>query len=123
MKAQASGRFLVEECMGAPAVHLRPDMLFSHAGNVCLADTKWKVAEKNGDISQADIYQMFAYTETCLRGQSVKHSFLIYPSVKAQEFPALHFRRDSSVLHVLTYDLEHDECGLTEWLDEYIHHA
>lgn len=116
MTAQASGGFLVEDHRGAPAVPLRPDLLFTRAGKACLADTKWKIVESSKDISPHDMYQMFAYTETYLKEQSVKHSFLIYPSVKTLEFPPFHFRRDSSVLHVLTCDLEHSECGMTEWL-------
>ena len=116
MTAQASGHFLVEEHHNLPAVPLRPDLLFTRAGKACLADTKWKIMENSNDISPHDMYQLFAYTETCLREQSVRHSFLIYPAVTTRALPVFHFRRERSMLHVLTYDLEHDACGLAEWL-------
>ena len=67
MTAQASGHFLVEEHHNLPAVPLRPDLLFTRAGKACLADTKWKIMENSNDISPHDMYQLFAYTETCLR--------------------------------------------------------
>ncbi len=117
MTAQASGRFLVEDHHGLPAVPLRPDMLFTRAGKACLADTKWKIVENGNDISPHDMYQLFAYTETYLREQNVKHSFLIYPAVTARALPVFHFRRECSMLHVLGYDLEHDACELPDQLE------
>lgn len=119
MRAQASGHFLVEDHHGASLFSLRPDMLFTRAGERRLADTKWKVVEKSGDISQSDMYQMFAYAETCLRDQARKRCCLIYPAVSTPlALPVFHFRREESVLHALAYDLETDACGLPDWLEE-----
>ena len=64
---------------------LKPDLLIHDATkSVCVLDTKWKnldVSKANGTdkygLSQADIYQMFAYGHNYLNGEG--DMFLIFP--------------------------------------------
>lgn len=58
---------------------LKPDIVIVDANkNRVIVDTKWKIIEREGDISQADMYQMFAYHK---RFTNVKKVVLLYPSV------------------------------------------
>lgn len=62
LKAQSSGKYLFDE---PQKFRLKPDLLLSNAENAIVLDTKWKRLinnpQKNFGISQADMYQMFAY--------------------------------------------------------------
>jgi 5-methylcytosine-specific restriction enzyme subunit McrC len=75
---QFAGKSLFRTQNG-PRFCLKPDIGLSRGGNlVCLFDTKWKrldAAKPNNNVSQADMYQMYAY------GKEYKSStvFLIYP--------------------------------------------
>ncbi len=55
---------------------LRPDILVTKDNLTFVLDTKWKIIEKERDISQADMYQMYAYHR---RYQNVKKVVLLYP--------------------------------------------
>ncbi|OCH40712.1 McrC family protein [Aliivibrio fischeri] len=66
---------------------LRPDLLIKHdKRNVAVLDTKWKLLDSkisNANLSQSDIYQMFAYAKKYLkRNADEQHGndvVLIYP--------------------------------------------
>ena len=62
LKIQASGKNLFDE---PQKFKLKPDLLLSNAETAIVLDTKWKrlinIPQKNFGISQADMYQMFAY--------------------------------------------------------------
>ncbi|CAG0947709.1 McrC family protein [Geobacter sp.] len=62
--AQLGGRSLLTQ-RGKPRFHLRPDIgVYRRDELVCLIDTKWKRLDLNkphAGVSQADIYQMYAY--------------------------------------------------------------
>lgn len=65
---------------------LRPDIYLEKGDDVVLMDTKWKLltddrTEKYG-ISQADMYQMYAYHK---RFKNVKKVILLYPSLEKKE--------------------------------------
>ena len=49
---------------------VRPDFLIKKDNQViCVADAKWKLIEKDGDFSQSDFYQLFAYKHIFLKQQ------------------------------------------------------
>lgn len=54
---------------------LRPDIVIETENEIIIADTKWKCITEEKDISQADMYQLFAYGK---KYQNQK-LFLIYP--------------------------------------------
>ena len=82
---------------------LRPDIFLE---NKFIADTKWKIISSSNDISQADLYQLYAYGK--------KHKcdklYLIYPKIEGikQEFMKFGYD-DKMLLENLYFDLEKDE--------------
>jgi len=49
---------------------VRPDFLIKKDNQViCVADAKWKLIENDGDFSQSDFYQLFAYKHIFLKQQ------------------------------------------------------
>ncbi|MGF1905104.1 McrC family protein [Aliivibrio salmonicida] len=63
---------------------LRPDLLIQHGSiNKVVLDTKWKLLDSNvthSNISQSDVYQMFAYAKKYLKSSVTgKDVVLIYP--------------------------------------------
>jgi 5-methylcytosine-specific restriction enzyme subunit McrC len=88
LKTQASSKYLVTHD-GDRRFMLKPDLMLQHSfgddkgGNACVLDTKWKLVNGNDKknkygLSQADLYQMFAYGHKYLMGKG--ELFLIYPS-------------------------------------------
>lgn len=57
---------------------LRPDIVVSKNDETIILDTKWKLIEKESDISQADVYQMYVYHK---RYPNVKKVILLYPLI------------------------------------------
>ena len=85
LKAKMDGWKVVPQCKGQylftePKMFLlEPDVYLEKDGTVILVDTKWKVLlndrGKNYGISQADMYQMFAY----YKRYHAKRVVLVYP--------------------------------------------
>ena len=93
---QHSGKHLVEE---PKSFKLRPDIFF-------IADTKWKIISSKDDISQADLYQLYAYGKK----HECSKLYLIYPKIEGvkQEFMKFGYD-DKMLLEILYFDLEKDE--------------
>lgn len=86
IKAQSSSRYLLHT-QGSPLFQLKPDLLFELKGKnkkTIIADTKWKVLKNTEDkkhgISQADLYQLFAYAHY----HNASEVWLIYPKLYEQ---------------------------------------
>lgn len=117
VQEQARKEYLVEEHAGRRMFALKPDLIMSKGNQRIVADTKWKLLDA-GDtknkygISQADMYQMYAYGQKYLSDQSTKVSLLIYP--KSNEFEGLDpFWFDDGILLLVTaFDLESDSMHL-----------
>ena len=82
---------------------LRPDIFLE---GKFIADTKWKIVSSRDDISQADLYQLYAYGK--------KHEcdklHLIYPKIDDIRQKTMKFRYDDEMwLEILYFDLEKDE--------------
>ena len=97
---QHSGKHLVEE---PKSFKLRPDIFLK---GKFIADTKWKIVSSRDDISQADLYQLYAYGK--------KHEcdklHLIYPKIDDIRQKTMKFRYDDEMLlEILYFDLEKDE--------------
>ncbi|WP_459899292.1 McrC family protein [Campylobacter concisus] len=97
---QHSEKHLVEN---PKSFRLRPDIFLE---DKFIADTKWKIVKSKDDISQADLYQLYAYGK--------KHEcdklYLIYPKIEGikQEFMEFGYD-DKMLLEILYFDLEKDE--------------
>ena len=97
---QHSEKHLVED---PKSFKLRPDIFLK---DKFIADTKWKIVKSRDDISQADLYQLYAYGK--------KHKcdklHLIYPKIDGVEQEPMKFRyEDEMWLEILYFDLEKDE--------------
>ena len=98
---QHSEKHLVEE---PQSFKLRPDIFLK---GKFIADTKWKIVSSRDDISQADLYQLYAYGK--------KHPcdgklHLIYPKIDDIRQKTMKFRyEDEMWLEILYFDLEKDE--------------
>ena len=82
---------------------LRPDIFLK---GKFIADTKWKIVKSRDDISQADLYQLYAYGKKYECGKL----YLIYPKIDEVEQEPMKFRYDDEMwLEILYFDLEKDE--------------
>lgn len=97
---QHSEKHLVEN---PKSFRLRPDIFLE---DKFIADTKWKIVKSKDDISQADLYQLYAYGK--------KHEcdklYLIYPKIEGikQEFMKFEYEKNMQ-LEILYFELEKDE--------------
>ena len=104
---QHSEKHLIE----APkSFKLRPDIFLE---GEFIADTKWKIirqdineSEKKYKISQADLYQLYAYGKK----HECSKLYLIYPKIDGARQETMKFRYDDEMwLEILYFDLEKDE--------------
>lgn len=119
LKRQAQGQYLVRH-RDENWFRMKPDLLLQHgARNVLVLDTKWKrldhqqsTRREKYDLSQADLYQLFAYGHSYLNGAG--DIVLIYPKTSAFPAPLERFEFPASTglrLWVLPF------CLRTRWLN------
>ena len=115
VSTQINGQTLVDRHRGKKIFRLIPDLEFRRGKERVLADTKWKLLDQNAEsekygISQADIYQLFAYSQKYLSTQSPRRVILIFPSTDTfnQPLEPFWFEKKKDVLYVLPYDLAED---------------
>ncbi|RKV93035.1 MAG: hypothetical protein D8H92_11950, partial [Campylobacter sp.] len=97
---QHSQKHLIEKPKG---FMLKPDIFLRHQKRNYIADTKWKIIKSKDDISQTDLYQLYAY------GKKYECSklYLIYPRISGINQKAMKFRYENDMrLNVLYFDLE-----------------
>ena len=98
---QHSEKYLVEE---PKSFKLRPDIFLE--GDF-IADTKWKIVKSRDDISQADLYQLYAYGK---KHECDGKLYLIYPKIEGIKQEFMKFGYDNKMLlEILYFDLEKDE--------------
>ena len=117
---QAKGQSLVKH-RSKPLFALRPDIVIKNQHSpVFVLDTKWKLINSNladsktkYNISQSDMYQLFAYGQKYLDGKG--DVFLIYPHHQDFQLPLDVFQySDNLRLWVVPYDLESDSLLIPE---------
>ncbi len=93
---------------------LRPDLVIISKGITIVADTKWKminqnISKKNYNISQSDMYQLFAYGKKYQAKNGKVQLVLIYP--KHTDFDCtLHFKyEDELKIDAIPYDFYNEE--------------
>ncbi len=98
---QDRGKHLVEE---PRKFALKPDIVITCKTNhakIIIADTKWKIIKEEKDISQSDMYQLFAYGKK-YANQTL---YLIYPRDGAKQ-PKLNYCYETGLhLKVLFFDV------------------
>ncbi|WP_370549538.1 McrC family protein [Edwardsiella tarda] len=103
---------------------LKPDFLITGEQTVVL-DAKWKLLDSRADnslkkyeISQPDLYQMFAYGQKYLHGKG--NMMLIYPRHQYFAAPLPVFRFDENLsLWCVPFDLESGRLIKGEWQDSF----
>ena len=84
VSTQIRGQALIEKHRGSKIFALIPDIELRRGQERVVADTKWKLLDQRSrpnkyGISQADIYQLFAYSRKYLATQEQRRVILIYP--------------------------------------------
>ena len=103
---QHSEKHLIEN---PKSFRLRPDIFLK---DKFIADTKWKIirqdineSEKKYKISQADLYQLYAYGKKYECGEL----YLIYPKIDGAKQELMKFKYEKDMrLEILYFDLEDD---------------
>ena len=103
---------------------LKPDFLIT-GGQTVVLDAKWKLLDSRADdsqrkyeISQPDLYQMFAYGQKYLRGKG--NMMLIYPRHQCFATPLPVFRFDEDLsLWCVPFDLETGKLVKGEWQNSF----
>lgn len=115
IKAQDKSYFLVERHVDAGRFRLKPDLLVdSEVSRRIIVDTKWKLIDqfapnKNYNISQADMYQLYAYGRKYTTGQEPK-LVLLYPCNENFTHKLEQFIYEGELqLEVVPFDFEKDE--------------
>ncbi len=102
VKEQASSKYLVENHGAIAKFQLRPDILIrKEQGAISVLDTKWKLIDEskisdNYGISQADMYQLYAYGKKYLL-EGKGEVFLIYPETAKFKRPLPKFCFDENL--------------------------
>lgn len=114
LTAQAASEYLCRH-EGQPMFQLKPDMLITQGTQRWILDAKWKrvnAAERSDKfgLSQADLYQLYAYGQKYLGGRG--EMALIYPKWSRFAEPLEPFDfGDGLTLWVLPFDLEEAHGG------------
>ena len=121
VSTQVHGQSLIEKHQGEGMFKLIPDLKLRRGQENVIADTKWKLLDqsarqKNYGISQADVYQLFAYSRKYLANQEPRRVALIYPRTDSfdKQLPPFWFQENKEVLYVLPYDLLKDRLVMDE---------
>jgi len=113
LKTQAAKHSLVEEHDGRAIFNLRPDLLIlKDKQTLCVMDTKWKLLDASNrknkyGISQADMYQLYAYGHKYLKETDEKRLMLIYPKTEGfqERLPVFEYETGFT-LEVVPFDVE-----------------
>jgi len=100
VELQDRGKYLVEyPCKFA----LKPDIVIDKdTQNEIIADTKYKIIKSEKDISQSDMYQLYAYGTKYINTSEL---YLIYPKDEDIEIDRYSYIKDELHLHVVFFDL------------------
>lgn len=130
IQGQASSKYLVtHQASGNNEPHnwflLKPDLLLTSPSGISVMDAKWKrldssksSTEHKYNISQSDLYQLYAYGQKYMDGKGAM--MLIYPKRHSFDYPLPVFRFDDDLqLWVVPFDLYEKSLVKGEWLPEF----
>ena len=124
---QSTSEYLVTH-KGKKWFQLKPDILVMRGKErIAILDTKWKLLDSNSDlkkkynISQSDLYQLFAYGEKYMKGEG--ELYLIYPAHGDfyQSLPVFEFN-DKLRLWAVPFDLRKEELVVGKWCENVYWH-
>lgn len=124
IKLQDKSYFLIEKHKGATKFRLKPDIIVDKIqARKKIIDTKWKLLDefaerKNYNISQADMYQLYAYGRKYTNSEIEPSLVLIYPSNPnfSNKLDKFIYEGDLT-LEVIPFDLSSDELHQKEQID------
>lgn len=123
---QARDYYLMQQA-GKNHFLMKPDLVLRQDNIRVVADTKWKLLGQDSSkpihnsISQADLYQMYAYGKKYLHDQQVQEVYLIYPKSANFTKPLPIFEYDDGFrLFVVPYDLSLEVDSLLLGKDGYL---
>jgi 5-methylcytosine-specific restriction enzyme subunit McrC len=96
---------------------IRPDLVIHHQELTIVADTKWKIINQNlpsanYNISQSDMYQLFAYGKKYQINNGNTHLILIYPN-HADFNNQLHFKYEEELrIDIVPFDFQDESASL-----------
>ncbi len=112
--AQDRKHFLVNDLnLRRDKFRLRPDIVIKSEGMITVADTKWKMinqnlSKRNYNISQSDMYQLYAYGKKYQTSNENVQLVLIYPKHVEFNFP-LHFKYEEDLkIDAIPYDFQNE---------------
>lgn len=107
--------YLVEKHGNTSVFRLKPDLFLEDIyKNSIVIDTKWKIldaslSKANYGISQADMYQLFAYGKKYINDQNIPKLLLIYPYNQNFTSKLNSFNYDKNlILEVFPFNFEED---------------
>lgn len=116
-KTQDRAYSLVDNHRWKRIFQMKPDIVMRKEERTVVLDTKRKMINENNrdkkyDISQSDMYQLFAYSQK-YDSDSV---YLIYPRSQnfVNDLPPFQFQEWDKSLYVVGYDLVSDDIGIIE---------
>ena len=125
VNAQDQRHSLIEQKFGRKCelFNLRPDIVARNTGRIFVMDTKWKQHDKeqtNHGISQADLYQLYAYGKKYGAENVAPELFLLYPANENFDEQIKFCYESQLPLTVFPVQLSLDEnkmiCNLREFL-------
>jgi len=123
IKTQDKSYFLIEEHRNEKRFGLRPDIVInSETTKQKVIDTKWKLLDefaekKNYNISQADMYQLYAYGKKYTIPTQEPRLILLYPSNPKFTNKLDHFIYEGDLkLEVVPFDFTKDEKEQIEYI-------
>ena len=103
------------------AFMLRPDIVIEANGRSFVLDTKWKLlssSSRNNGISQADMYQMYAYSKK----YNAERVLLVYPySDGISKHEIRYLSDDGAKVEVHFIDLRNPDVNLSDLVNEKLH--
>jgi 5-methylcytosine-specific restriction enzyme subunit McrC len=102
------------------AFKLRPDIVLTGENEIVIIDTKWKLLQSAQSLSQADMYQMYAYGKKyASSGKPVTRIVLLYPhSDRFIGEPPTFRANDGVYVEVRFVDLQNADSSVMELLGE-----
>lgn len=104
---------------------IRPDLVIQHQELTIVADTKWKIINQNlpsanYNISQTDMYQLFAYGKKYQINNGNTHLILIYPN--HDDFNRqLHFKYEEELkIDIIPFDFQNESNSLKIYGDYFL---
>jgi 5-methylcytosine-specific restriction enzyme subunit McrC len=104
---------------------IRPDLVIQNKDLTIVADTKWKIINQNlpsanYNISQADMYQLFAYGKKYQINNANTHLILIYPN-HADFNNQLHFKYEEELrIDIVPFDFQDESASLNYYSELFL---